>query len=95
MSKLNMLNTHNSAIEQFKSHNRLTLGIVLGVITFWLFAQSIVNVGPAVQHSVGITPASFNLAVSLTALFSGCFIVVAGGLADRFGEFVLLIWVLY
>ena len=86
MSNLNMSNTQNSAIEQFKNHNRLTLGIVLGVITFWLFAQSIVNVGPAVQHSIGITPASFNLAVSLTALFSGCFIVVAGGLADRFGR---------
>ncbi|SUK44129.1 integral membrane efflux protein [Staphylococcus aureus] len=28
--------------KQFRGDNRLLLGIVLGVITFWLFAQSLV-----------------------------------------------------
>lgn len=70
----------------FRGNDRLTLGIVLGVLTFWLFAQSMVNIVPAVQASVDIPLESLNLAISLTALFSGCFIVVAGGLADKIGR---------
>ncbi len=35
--------------------NKLILGIVLGVITFWLFAQSLVNVVPNLQQSFGET----------------------------------------
>lgn len=75
-----------SAEKPFKGNDKLTLGIVLGVITFWLFAQSLVGVVLQVQSSVGLTSESLNLAISVTALFSGCFIVVAGGLADRFGR---------
>ncbi len=30
--------------ETYRGGNKLILGIVLGVITFWLFAQSLVNV---------------------------------------------------
>ena len=33
-----------------------------------------------------------NIAVSITALFSGIFIVVVGGLADRFGRVKILLW---
>lgn len=66
--------------------DRLTLGIVFGVLNYWLFAQSLVNVVPAIQSSIDISLESLNLAISLTALFSGCFIVVAGGLADKFGR---------
>ncbi|CAK7053891.1 MFS transporter [Saezia sanguinis] len=69
-----------------KPGDKFIFGIVLGVLTFWLFAQSMVNVAPDVQRSIGIPMESLNLAISLTALFSGCFIVVAGGLADRFGR---------
>lgn len=32
----------------YKGTDRMIAGIVFGVITFWLFAQAIVNVGPAV-----------------------------------------------
>ncbi|QIQ21109.1 MFS transporter [Zophobihabitans entericus] len=71
---------------EYQGSDKLILGIVLGVITFWLFAQSLVNVAPDIQRSVGIPLESLNLAISLTALFSGCFIVVAGGLADKFGR---------
>ncbi|WP_434778161.1 MFS transporter [Neisseria sp. Ec49-e6-T10] len=70
----------------YKGSDKLTLGIVLGVLTFWLFAQSLVNVAPAIQSDLGIPMESLNLAISLTALFSGCFIVVAGGLADKLGR---------
>lgn len=70
----------------FVGNDRLTLGMVFGVLNFWLFAQSLVNVVPAVRSSISISAESLNLAFSLTALFSGCFIVVAGGLADKFGR---------
>lgn len=70
----------------FKGNDRLTLGIVLGVLTFWLFAQSMMNIVLAIQQDIDIPSASLNLAISLTALFSGCFIVVAGGVADKIGR---------
>jgi len=62
------------------------LGVVLAVITFWLFAQTLLNVIPAIQGSLGLTSTVANLAVSVTALMSGMFIVVFGGLADRVGR---------
>lgn len=37
----------------YKGTNKLIVGIVFGVITFWLFAQSMVNIVPAVQSDLG------------------------------------------
>lgn len=71
---------------EFEGNDRLTLGIVLGVLTFWLFAQSVMNIVPAISSDVHIPAASLNLSISLTSLFSGCFIVVAGGVADKIGR---------
>jgi DHA2 family multidrug resistance protein-like MFS transporter len=62
------------------------LGIVLAVVTFWLFAQTTLNVAPTMRDDLHITNSESNIAVSITALFSGIFIVVAGGLADQFGR---------
>ncbi len=76
----------------YKGTDRMIAGIVFGVITFWLFAQAIVNVGPAVQADTGIPLDTLNIAVSLTALFSGLFIVAAGGLADKTVGRRLLTW---
>ncbi|MBC6163838.1 MFS transporter [Listeria booriae] len=73
----------------YKGTNKLITGIVFGVITFWLFAQSLVNVVPAIQQDIGISSDLLNIAISLTALFSGIFIVVAGGMADKFGRMKL------
>ncbi len=70
----------------YKGTNKLIIGIVFGVITFWLFAQSMVNVVPAVQKDLGISLGTLNIAISLSALFSGLFIVAAGGLADKIGR---------
>ena len=72
-------NTHQGA-------NRLILGIVLAVVTFWLFAQTTLNVAPTMREELRISESLNNIAVSITALFSGIFIVVAGGLADRLGR---------
>lgn len=70
----------------YKGTNKLIVGIVFGVITFWLFAQSIVNVVPAVRDDLGVPAGTLNIAISLTALFSGMFIVAAGGLGDQIGR---------
>ena len=66
--------------------NRLIVGIVLSVITFWLFAQTTLNVAPTMREELRISESLNNIAVSITALFSGIFIVIAGGLADRLGR---------
>lgn len=79
---------------------RLLWGIVLGVVTFWLFAGTTGTIAPAILSDLNgplpagakawphpvLDPVFMNLAVSVTALFSGIFIVLFGGLADRFGR---------
>jgi len=70
----------------YKGTDKLIIGIVFGVITFWLFAQAMVNIVPAVQNDLGVDLGVLNIAISLTSLFSGMFIVVAGGMADRLGR---------
>jgi DHA2 family multidrug resistance protein-like MFS transporter len=71
---------------EYEGTDRLTAGIVLAVVTFWLFAQTTLNVLPAMRADLRIKDGISDIAVSITALFSGVFIVVAGGLADRFGR---------
>lgn len=78
------------AADGFRPGTGWLIGIVLAVITFWLFAQTFINVNPAVQSSLGIPQTTTNLAVSVAALFSGIFVVVAGGLADRLGRVRML-----
>ncbi len=41
---------HNT---EFEGNGRLIIGIVLGVITFWLFALSLVNVVPTLHKELG------------------------------------------
>ena len=78
------------AATTWKPNDKWLLGIVLAVINFWLFAQTLLNVIPGIQGQLGIERTMGNLAVSLTSLFSGIFIVVAGGLADRLGRVKIL-----
>ena len=66
--------------------NKMIIGIVLAVLTFWLFALSMVNIIPAIQADLGISLGTLSIAISITSLFSGMFIVVAGGISDRAGR---------
>ncbi|WP_338469727.1 MFS transporter [Niallia sp. XMNu-256] len=66
--------------------NKFIVGIVLAVLTFWLFAQSMINIIPAIQNDLGVSLGTLNIATSLTSLFSGLFIVAAGGISDRAGR---------
>jgi DHA2 family multidrug resistance protein-like MFS transporter len=83
--------------QQFRGNDKLLAGIVLGVLTFWMFAGTVgtiarsmltdINGGPIDQVSNPyISLNQMNLAVSITALFSGLFIVFFGGIADRVGR---------
>ena len=67
-------------------NDRLLYGMILGVLAFWLFAQTTLNIASTIAADVGIEMSVMNFAVSITALFSGIFIVVVGGLADRLGR---------
>ncbi|NKY22707.1 MFS transporter [Cellulomonas denverensis] len=75
----------------YRGSAKLLTGIVLGVLTFWLFAGSMGTVAPNVLADINagaehISASAMNMAVSITALFSGLFIVLMGGLADKVGR---------
>ena len=78
--------TAAATADTHRGANRLILGIVLAVISFWLFAQTTLNIAPTMREELRISESLNNIAVSISALFSGIFIVVAGGLADRLGR---------
>lgn len=71
---------------EFRGNDKLLIGMVLGVLTFWLFYQSMFNVVPSIQKDLGMSDTSLNAVISLGSLFSGCFIILMGGLADKFGR---------
>lgn len=74
------------AASQYRGTNKMIFGIVLGVINFWLFAQTLLNMAAPVQYSLGISAEVMSTAIGITSLFSGLFIVAAGNLADIVGR---------
>ena len=76
----------------YTGNDRLLFGIILGVLAFWLFAQTTLNIASTMATDLGIQMSVMNIAVSITALFSGIFIVVLGGLADRVGRVKVVQW---
>jgi DHA2 family multidrug resistance protein-like MFS transporter len=70
----------------YQGNDRLLFGIIMGVIAFWLFAQTTLNIAPDMSRDLGVSANTMNTAVAITALFSGIFIIVMGGLADRVGR---------
>ncbi len=78
--------TSTVADKQFKGNDRLLFGMIFGVLAFWLFAQTTLNIAPVMASDLGVETNIMNIAVSITALFSGIFIVVIGNLADRWGR---------
>lgn len=80
-----------AAKQGYQGTDKLLLGIVLAVMGFWLFAGTAGTVAPAIMADINSTNEyldanSMNLAVSITSLFSGLFIVLMGGIADKFGR---------
>lgn len=83
--------TQTSA-QPFQGNDKLLFGIIMGVLAFWLFAQTTLNISPEMAQDLGIEQSLMNIAVSITALFSGIFIVVIGGVADRIGRVKVVLW---
>ncbi len=81
-----------SSIQAYRGTDRLLYGIILGVLAFWLFAQTTLNIAPKMAADLGVEQNVMNIAVSITSLFSGIFIVVIGGLADRLGRVRMVLW---
>ncbi len=77
---------------EYRGDDRLLFGIILGVLAFWLFAQTTLNIAPTMAADLAVATHVMNIAVSITALFSGIFIVVVGGLADRLGRVKIVMW---
>ena len=73
-------------IKVYQGNDKLLFGLFLAVITFGLFAQTILNTATTLRMDLGIDVNASNIAVSAAALFSGIFIVVIGGLGDRLGR---------
>ncbi len=68
------------------SGSKLLTGIVLSILTYWLFAQSFLNIGPKVQSAFGTSPDIVNISISLTSFVTGVFMVVAGNFSDKLGK---------
>jgi DHA2 family multidrug resistance protein-like MFS transporter len=60
--------------------------MIMGVLAFWLFAQTTLNIAADMGKDLGVSDSVMNIAVAITPLFSGIFIVFIGGLADRIGR---------
>lgn len=74
----------------YKGNDKLLFGIIFGVLAFWLFAQTTLNINVVMAQDLHMDTAMMNIAVSITSLFSGIFIVVMGGLADRVGRLKII-----
>src|SRR4029078_13327666 len=83
---MNPTTLNSIASAQYHGDDKLIFGIVLAVVTFWLFAQTTFNVAPAMRRDLRRSEGVSTIAVGIPALFSGIFIVVPGGLADRLGR---------
>ena len=62
----------------FQGNDRLLFGMIAGLVTFWLFAQTMLNVAPDMRRDLGVASGTMNVAVSLTSLFSGIFNIGIG-----------------
>lgn len=87
--------------DTYHGNDKLLAGLVLSIVSYWLFAVSLGTVAPAVLLDLNgpyadtaartwtqplMSATAMNLAVALTGLVSGLFIVLFGGFADRFGR---------
>ncbi|VEI13053.1 MFS transporter [Trueperella bialowiezensis] len=83
------MSTQTQQKTEFKGNDKVLLGFVLAVVTYWLFAGTIGNLVSTIVDDIGteyISESIMSLAAPIAGLFSGLFIVVLGGMADRVGR---------
>ena len=52
--------------DEYRGTDKLIFGIVLAVITFWLFAQTTLNVAPTMREELRISESLINIAIIIT-----------------------------
>jgi DHA2 family multidrug resistance protein-like MFS transporter len=58
-----------SPAASYRGDDRLLFGIIFGVLAFWLFAQTTLNIAPDMATDLEVATSVMNIAVSITALF--------------------------
>lgn len=71
---------------QSSPRSNIIIAIMLSALTYWLFAQSFINIGPLVGQTYQTSPAVLNLSISLTSFATGIFMVAAGDIVDKIGQ---------
>lgn len=79
----------------YQGNDRVLFGFIFGLLSFWLFAMTLLNIHVDMNKELGLSISTLSFAVSVTSLVSGLFIVVFGGLADRLGRVKLIRWGFY
>lgn len=74
-----------TVVSKFRFTDRHLAGIVLAVTTYFLFAQTVLNVIGMMREDLGLDASQGNVAVSLTSLCAGITVVIFGGLATASG----------
>lgn len=75
-----------SATVQFEGNDKILVGMICGLLGFWLFAQSMLNVNLVMGKSLHLDSSTLNFAVSIMAMVCGMFIVVIGRLGGILGH---------
>lgn len=75
-----------STTVQFEGNDKILVGMICGLLGFWLFAQSMLNVNLVMGKSLHLDSSTLNFAVSIMAMVCGMFIVVIGRLGDILGH---------
>ena len=76
---------------QSRFDGKLIIAASFAVLTYWLFAQSFINIGSSVQKTFGATDSTLNLSISLVSFVTGIFMVGAGDIADKVGNLKMTI----
>lgn len=77
---------NNLPDQEYQGDDKLLIGLLLSVLTFGMFAQTILNIATTIRTDLGISVDDSDTAISLANLFSGLFIVLLGNFGDRFGR---------
>lgn len=85
-----MTQTSTTTTTTYRGNDRVLIGFILGLLSFWLFAMTLLNIHVDMNKELGLDLSTLSFAVSVTSLVSGLFIVVFGGLADRLGRVKLI-----
>lgn len=74
------------SIKHNKFDGSLVLAACFAVLTYWMFAQSFINIGASVQKTFESADSTLNLSISIVAFVTGIFMVGAGDVADKVGN---------